>query len=104
MRIAGKKGFGHRDFDSNLLVDGLHGKEIVCHRLLFVRIVPLPATLVALDEDSGVVDGETIDEFGGQMFVEDEDLCEEFITGEMVDFPYFTMCAGKVLAGFNQFQ
>jgi hypothetical protein len=104
MRVSGQIGFGHTHFDSNLLVDSLDGKEVFGDRALIVGIVPLPATLPALDEDTAVTDSEPIDEFKRQMFVEDEDICEVFITEEVVDFPQFTMCAGYKLASLNQFQ
>ncbi len=104
MRISRQIGFGHTHFDADFLVDGLHGKEVVRDGLLFSRIVPLPATLPALDEDSTVVDGETKDEFDGQMLVENEHFRKAFISEKMVDFPKFTMGARYALAGLNQFQ
>ena len=104
MRVAGQIGFGDAYFDTDLLVYRLDGKEVIGDGEFFGRGVPLPAALPALDEDSGTMDGETIDEFEWQMFVEDEDICEVFITEEVVDFPEFTMGTGDHLAGFNQFQ
>ena len=122
MRISRQIGFGHTHFDADFLVDGLHGKEVVRDGLLFGRIVPLPATLPALDEDSTVVDGETKDEFDGQMLVENEHFRQKPsiftirpFSAEAApsiplegrsgyDFPKFTMGARYALAGLNQFQ
>jgi hypothetical protein len=50
------------------------------------------------------MDGESVDEFEVQMFIQNEDICEAFIACEVVYFPKFTMGARDVLAGLNQFQ
>lgn len=102
--ITGQIGFGDTYLDTNLLVDGLHGKEVFYDGTLLVGIVPLPSALLAVNEDAGTMNREMVDEFEFQMLIEDEHFRKKLIPGEVVDFPYFAMCARYELAGLNQFQ
>ena len=99
--IAGKIGFRLTDFDSDFFVGGLDEGEVILNCSLHLREVPHPAAVAALKEDAAVVDGKRIDQLQRQMFVEDEDVAEVAIAGDMVDLPEFTVAARDKRARFN---
>ena len=84
-----------------LLMRGLHKRQVLLHRLLHLGKIPYPSAVAALEVDTAMGDVKRIDEFEWEMFVEDEDVAEVAIAGDMVDLPEFTVAARDKGAGFN---
>lgn len=82
---------------------GLDEGQVIVDSLLHLREVPYPAAVAALEVNAAVGDGKGIDQLQRQMFVEDEDVAEVAIAGDMVDLPEFTMAARDHRTNLDKF-
>ena len=100
--ITGQVGRGAADLDTDFLASELDTPQVSGGHSLICGVVPLPAAELALDGNTKTRDGKAVDEFDGQVLVEDENVGEVAVAEYGVDFPQFAVSARYHRAGFNQ--